>query len=70
MTTRGQKPGADPCITRMHSLMADLLYGAGMRLTEVTRLRVKDVSLERARVMVRDGKGGRDRAALLPEGCG
>ncbi len=62
--------GAASGVPRMHSLMADLLYGAGMRLTEVTRLRVKDVSLERARVMVRDGKGGRDRAALLPEGCG
>ena len=61
--------GAASGVPRMHSLMANLLYGAGMRLTEVTRLRVKDVSLERARVMVRDGKGGRDRAALLPEGC-
>ncbi|WP_154661849.1 tyrosine-type recombinase/integrase [Phycisphaera mikurensis] len=60
---------ADPLVTRMHGLMANLLYGAGMRLTEVTRLRVKDVSLERGRVMVRDGKGAKDRAALLPERC-
>ena len=60
---------ADGLVTRMHGLMANLLYGAGLRLTEVTRLRVKDVSLERGRVMVRDGKGAKDRAALLPEGC-
>lgn len=60
---------ANPLVVRMHGLMANLLYGAGMRLTEVTRLRVKDVSVDRGRVMVRDGKGAKDRAALLPEGC-
>ena len=60
---------ADPLVVRMHGLMTNLLYGAGMRLTEVTRLRVKDVSLDRGRVMVRNGKGAKDRAALLPEGC-
>ena len=60
---------ADPPVVRMHGLMAGLLYGAGLRLTEVTRLRVKDVSLERRRVMVRDGEGAKDRAALLPEGA-
>ena len=61
--------GAASGVPRMHSLMANLLYGAEMRLTEVTRLRVKDVSLERARVMVRDGKGGRDRAACCRMGA-
>ena len=50
----------------MHGLMARLLYGTGMRLMEVVRLRVKDVDFERAEVLVRDGKGGKDRITMLP----
>ncbi len=49
-----------------HGLMARLLYGTGMRLMEGVRLRVKDVDLERAEVIVRHGKGGRDRVTVLP----
>jgi len=56
-------------LARMHGLMGGLMYGAGLRLMECCRLRVKDVDLERGRVTVRDGKGGKDRAALLPESC-
>ena len=48
-------------------LMASLLYGAGLRLLECARLRVKDVDLERREIVVRDGKGGKDRVTLLPE---
>ena len=48
------------------SLIVDLLYGAGLRLMEAVRLRVKDVELERAEVLVRDGKGGKDRITMLP----
>lgn len=51
----------------IHGLMARLLYGTGMRLMEVTRLRVKDVEFERAEVLVRDGKGGKDRVTMLPQ---
>lgn len=48
-------------------LMASLLYGAGLRVLECARLRVKDVDLDRREIIVRDGKGRRDRVTLLPE---
>jgi integron integrase len=47
-------------------LIAGLLYGAGLRLTECLRLRVKDVDFARRQLTIREGKGNRDRAALLP----
>ncbi|MFA5940478.1 MAG: integron integrase [Sinimarinibacterium sp.] len=47
-------------------LVARLLYGTGMRLTEGLRLRVKDVDIARREVIVRDGKGGKDRVTVLP----
>jgi len=47
--------------------MAGLMYGAGMRLMEVCRLRVKDVDFERQQIVVRDGKGKKDRMVPLPE---
>jgi integron integrase len=47
-------------------LSASLLYGAGMRLMEVMRLRVKDLNFERNEITVRDGKGGKDRKTVLP----
>ncbi len=49
-----------------HELMAKLLYGAGLRLMECVRLRVKDVNFERGELMVRDGKGNKDRITMLP----
>lgn len=48
-------------------LMASLGYGAGLRLMELLRLRVKDVDLERGQLTVRSGKGDKDRVTLLPE---
>ncbi|MEC9363132.1 MAG: integron integrase [Pseudomonadota bacterium] len=48
-------------------LIASLLYGAGLRLQEALRLRVKDVELQRREVAVRQGKGGKDRVTVLPE---
>lgn len=48
-------------------LMALLLYGAGLRLAECQQLRVKDVDLERRQILVRDGKGQKDRVTVLPE---
>lgn len=50
----------------VHALMARLLYGTGMRLMECTRLRVKDVDFERGEILVRDGKGAKDRVTMLP----
>jgi len=47
-------------------LMASLLYGAGMRLLECARLRIKDVDFTRGEITVRDGKGRKDRVTLLP----
>jgi integron integrase len=47
-------------------LMAELAYGAGLRLMELLRLRVQDLDLARARLMVRAGKGDRDRVTVLP----
>jgi len=49
-----------------HALMASLLYGAGMRLMECVRLRVKDIDFENGYIMVVDGKGGKDRRVPLP----
>lgn len=48
-------------------LMAALMYGSGMRVLECCRLRIKDVDFERGQVIVRDGKGGKDRVVMLPE---
>ena len=47
-------------------LMASLLYGAGLRLTECLRLRVKDIDFGYSQIVVRDGKGGKDRITVLP----
>ena len=48
-------------------LMAALLYGTGMRLMECVRLRIKDVDFDRNEIVVRDGKGAKDRRVPLPQ---
>jgi len=48
-------------------LMASLMYGAGLRLMECLRLRVQDVDFSRNEILVRDGKGSKDRITMLPE---
>lgn len=48
-------------------LMVELLYGTGMRLNELLRLRVKDVDFRCSQLIVRDAKGKKDRGAILPE---
>ena len=48
-------------------LMAELMYGAGLRLSELLRLRVKDVDLERLQLSVRAGKGNKDRLTMVPK---
>jgi len=50
----------------LHRLMGELLYGTGMRIIELIRLRVKDVDFSRRMITVRDGKGQKDRIAILP----
>ncbi len=50
----------------VYGLMARLLYGTGMRLMECVRLRVKDVDFGRHEILIRDGKGAKDRVTMLP----
>jgi integron integrase len=57
-----QVPGGQwPC-----RLMCELMYGAGLRVLECCRLRVKDVDVERCQLTVRGGKGDKDRVTVLP----
>jgi integron integrase len=49
-----------------YRLMADLLYGTGMRVSECCQLRVRDVDFERGQVLIRGGKGDKDRIVMLP----
>jgi integrase len=51
----------------MHQLIATLLFGTGMRLLECMRLRVKDVDLALNQIVIRDGKGWKDRVTMLPQ---
>jgi integron integrase len=51
----------------MTRLMAQLMYGSGLRVSECCRLRVKDLDLERMQITVRAGKGDKDRVVMLPE---
>ncbi|MBN1957888.1 MAG: integron integrase [Desulfuromonadales bacterium] len=48
-------------------LMASLLYGSGLRLMECLRLRVQDLDFSSKEILVRDGKGGKDRRTMLPQ---
>ena len=50
--------------------MAELMYGSGIRLMELLRLRIKDVDLERSQLIIRAGKGDQDRVTVLPESLG
>lgn len=49
-----------------HHLVVSLLYGTGMRILEVLRLRVKDIDFARKEILIRDGKGFKDRVTMLP----
>ena len=51
------------------SLICHLLYGAGLRLMEVIRLRIQDVDFAQGQLLVRDGKGRKDRVTMLPNLC-
>ncbi|RYY74199.1 MAG: integron integrase [Gammaproteobacteria bacterium] len=50
-----------------YKLMAQLMYGSGLRISEALRLRVKDVDFNMGYIVVRDGKGAKDRTTLLPK---
>lgn len=53
-------------LSNAHWLMASLMYGAGLRLSECLRLRVQDVDFTYKQIVVRDGKGKKDRVTMLP----
>ncbi len=53
-------------LTGTHWLVAGLLYGSGLRIMEALRLRVKDVEFKRGEILVREGKGFKDRVTMLP----
>ena len=64
------KPEAQAVIGHLsgtYRLMANLLYGSGLRLMECVRLRIKDLDFGYGQIAVRDGKGGKDRVTMLPE---
>lgn len=64
--SREEVKGVLSGLTGTDRLIGDLLYGAGLRVMEALRLRVKDVDFGQRHLLVRDGKGGKDRAAPLP----
>src|SRR5205085_5208655 len=53
-------------LNAQYRLMGELLYGSGLRLLECLRLRVKDIDFHYLQIVVRDGKGGKDRRTMLP----
>lgn len=50
-----------------HAILGRLLYGTGMRITEALQLRVKDVDFDHRAIVIREGKGFKDRVVMLPE---
>ena len=64
--TRDEVKGVLGALDGDKSLMASLMYGSGLRLMECLRLRVLDLEFTRGEIVVRDGKGGKDRVTMLP----
>ncbi len=62
----GGVPAGRQAVDPLEALVAQLLYGGGLRLMEVLRLRIKDVDLEQRCITVRCGKGDKDRRTVLP----
>lgn len=54
-------------ITGFHQIMVKILYGSGLRAIECSRLRMKDLDFDMNEIMVRDGKGKKDRVTILPD---
>ena len=64
--TRGEVSEVLEHLTGVCRLMAELMYGSGLRLIECCTLRVKDLDFEQSSILIRDGKGQRDRVTMLP----
>lgn len=65
--TRGEVSAVLGQMQGEHQLLARLMYGTGLRLSEALQLRVKDLDFGMRAVVVREGKGGKDRVVMLPE---
>ena len=65
--TRAEVEGLLSEMNGLTGLMAGVMYGSGLRLMECVRLRVKDIDFAQHQIMVRDGKGQKDRITMLPE---
>lgn len=65
--TRAQTRAVLAQLDEPYWTIVSILYGSGLRLLEALRLRIKDVDLERRRVLVRDGKGSKDRISVLAD---
>jgi integron integrase len=65
--TRGEVQEVLGRVTGTPGLMLHLLYGTGLRMIECARLRVKDVDFARGEILVREGKGFKDRVTMLPQ---
>ena len=65
--TREETQGVLSLLSGINHLIVSLLYGSGLRLMECLRLRVKDIDFAVKHIIVRDGKGFKDRVTILPE---
>ncbi|MDX1600939.1 MAG: integron integrase [Anaerolineales bacterium] len=55
------------CLQGSNKLLAQLLYGSGLRISECLRLRVKQLDFAQSQIIIRDGKGKKDRVTMLPD---
>jgi integron integrase len=65
--TRSEVRRVLDALPEKYRLIASLMYGSGLRLLEALRLRVKDVNTDQRLLLIRDGKGAKDRVTILPE---
>jgi len=64
--THGEATTLIALLAQPYQLLASLMYGAGLRVVEAARLRIKDIDFARQVITVHDGKGAKDRTTLLP----
>ena len=65
--TRAEVQALFSCMSGTNLLMANLLYGSGLRLMECLRLRVANIDFDQSQLLIRDGKGQKDRMTVLPQ---
>ena len=65
--TREETLNVIDAMSGKHKIIAMLLYGGGLRLMDALRLRVKDIDFRQSQIIIRDGKGAKDRITVLPD---